>query len=53
MADTDHDNLKKQLQALKAKIQEHLNLTKERQDEAKKCKQELQEELEDEEDGGA
>jgi hypothetical protein len=53
MAETDRDNLKKQLQALEAKIQEHLNLTKERQDEAEKRKQELQEEPEDEEDGGA
>ena len=38
---------------LETKIQEHLNLTKRQQDEAQRRKRELQEEPEDEEDGGA
>ena len=45
--------MKQQLQALETKIQEHLELTKKQQDEVEKRKQELHEEPEDEEDGGA
>lgn len=52
-SEADRENLKKQLQALETKIQEHLDLTKKQQDEAHDRKQELQEEPEDEEDGGA
>ena len=53
LTETVYEGLKKQLQTLETKIQEHLDLIKEQQDEAKKRKQELQEEPEDEEDGGA
>jgi hypothetical protein len=53
VSETVHEDLKKQLQTLETKIQEHLDLIKEQQGEAKKRKQELQEEPEDEEDGGA
>jgi hypothetical protein len=53
MSETDREEVKQQLQTLEKKIQEHLDLTKRQQDEAQKRKQVLQEELEDEEDGGA
>jgi hypothetical protein len=45
--------VKKQMQTLETKIQEHLDLTKKQQDEAQERRRELQEEPEDEEDGGA
>jgi len=53
MSEKDRENVKQQLQTLETKIQEHLNLTKRQQDEAQRRKRELQEEPEDEEDGGA
>ncbi|RYP59021.1 hypothetical protein DL769_008712 [Monosporascus sp. CRB-8-3] len=53
MTETDRKDFKKQLQSLETKIQEHLDLTRQQQDEARKRKQELREEPEDEEDGGA
>ncbi|KAL5331178.1 hypothetical protein ACEPPN_000707 [Leptodophora sp. 'Broadleaf-Isolate-01'] len=53
MSETDREDLKKQLQTLETKIQDHLDLTIKLQDKAWKRKQELQEEPEDEEDGGA
>ena len=49
---TDREKLKTELQALKAKIQEHMDLTKNQQDEAQRRRQELQREPADEEDGG-
>jgi hypothetical protein len=52
-SETDREKLKTQLQALEAKIQEHIDLTKKQQDEAQKRRQELQVEPDDEEDGGA
>jgi hypothetical protein len=52
-ARSDRENAKKQLQALEVKIEEHLDLTRRQQDEAKQRKQELEVEPEDEEDGGA
>lgn len=52
-SEVDREDVRKQLQALEAKIQEHLNLTKRQQEEAEERRQALQEEPEDEEDGGA
>ena len=52
-SEADRKHLKRQLQTLETKIQEHLNLSKRQQEEAKERRQELQEEPEDEEDGGA
>jgi hypothetical protein len=45
--------VKEQLQALEAKIQDHMDLTKRQQDEALQRKRELREEPEDEVDDGA
>jgi hypothetical protein len=53
MSGTDRGNVKKQMQTLETKIQEHLDLTKKQQVEAQERRRELQEEPEDEEDGGA
>ncbi|RYP70907.1 hypothetical protein DL771_005157 [Monosporascus sp. 5C6A] len=53
MSERDREDLKKQLQNLETKIQEHLDFTIQKQDEARKRKQELQKKPEDEEDGGA
>ncbi|EXJ77534.1 hypothetical protein A1O3_09761 [Capronia epimyces CBS 606.96] len=50
---TDSEKLRTKLQALEDKIQEHINLTKNQQDEAQRRRQELQREPADEEDGGA
>ncbi|RJE23420.1 hypothetical protein PHISCL_04228 [Aspergillus sclerotialis] len=50
---TDREELKTRLQNLEKAIQEHITLTRERQNKALERKEELQEELEDEEDGGA
>lgn len=52
-SEVDREILKRQLQTLETKIQEHLDLTKKQHDEAQGRKQELQEEPEEEEDGGA
>ncbi|KNG45791.1 cytochrome p450 [Stemphylium lycopersici] len=52
-SDTDRENVKRQLQSLERKIQEHLDLTKLQQDQALERKRALEEEPEDEEDGGA
>ncbi|KAF1816371.1 hypothetical protein P152DRAFT_428389 [Eremomyces bilateralis CBS 781.70] len=52
-SETDRKKLKAQLQALEAKIQEHIDLTKKQQGDAQKRVQGLQEGLDDEEDGGA
>lgn len=55
-SEVDREDVRKQLQALEAKIQEHLNLTKRQQEEAEERRQALQEEPEepeDEENGGA
>ena len=41
------------MQALETQIQEHIDLTKKQQDEAQRRRQDLQEEPEDEKDGGA
>jgi hypothetical protein len=49
-SEIDRQELKKQLQALEIRIQEHLNLTKTQQEEAQKRKNELQVEPEDEEE---
>jgi len=53
VSEADRENVRKQLQTLETKIQEHINLTKRQQEEAQARKRELQEELEDEDDGGA
>ena len=53
MSGTDRENVKKQMQTLETKIQEHLDLTKKQQEEAQERRRELQEESEDEDDGGA
>jgi hypothetical protein len=45
--------VRKQLQTLETKIQEHLEITKRQQDEAQQRKRELQEEPENDDDGGA
>ena len=50
---TDCENVKGQLQTLETKIQEHLDLTKRQQDQAQERKRALEDEPEDEEDGGA
>jgi hypothetical protein len=52
-SETDRDNVRRQLQTLETKIQEHLNLTQRQQDQAQERKNALEEELEDEEDNGA
>ena len=52
-SETDRENVKGQLQTLETKIQEHLDLTKRQQDQALERKWALEEEPEDEEDGGA
>jgi hypothetical protein len=52
-SEVNRENVKKQLQTLETKIQEHLDLTKRQQGEAQERKRELLEELEDEDDGGA
>ncbi|KAF2272441.1 uncharacterized protein EI97DRAFT_504224 [Westerdykella ornata] len=52
MSEADRENVQKQLQTLETKIREHLDLTKKQQKGAQERKQELQEEPEDEEDGG-
>jgi hypothetical protein len=52
-SETDRDNVRRQLQTLETKIQEHLNLTQRQQDQAQGRKNALEDELEDEEDGGA
>ncbi|EUC39744.1 hypothetical protein COCMIDRAFT_31172 [Bipolaris oryzae ATCC 44560] len=52
-SETDRENVKRQLQTLETKIQEHLDLTKRQQDQALERKRALEEEPEDEEDGGA
>ncbi|KAF1810926.1 hypothetical protein P152DRAFT_515351 [Eremomyces bilateralis CBS 781.70] len=52
-SETDREKLKGQLQALEAKIQEHMYLTKKQQGDAQSRVQGLQEEPDDEEDGGA
>ncbi|PZD29772.1 hypothetical protein A1F96_04896 [Pyrenophora tritici-repentis] len=52
-SETDRENVKRQLQTLKAKIQEHLDLTKRQQDQALERRRALEDEPEDEEDGGA
>lgn len=53
LSETNREGLKQQLQNLEAKIEEHLDFTGKQQAEAQKRTQELQEESEDEEDGGA
>ncbi|OAP54480.1 hypothetical protein AYL99_11581 [Fonsecaea erecta] len=50
---TDREKLMIEFQALEARIQEHMNLTKDQQDEAQRRRQDLQSKLADEEDGGA
>ncbi|CAN9195583.1 unnamed protein product [Alternaria alternata] len=52
-SETDRENVKRQLQTLETKIQKHLDLTKRQQDQALERKRALEEEPEDEEDGGA
>jgi len=52
MFQADRENAKGQLQTFDTKIQRHLDLTKRRQEETGRYKQGLQEEAEDEEDGG-
>ena len=52
-SETNREKVKRQLQTLETKIQEHLDLTKRQQDQALERKRALQEEPEDEEDGGA
>jgi hypothetical protein len=52
-SETNRENVKKQLQTLETKIQEHLDLTKRQQGEAQERKRELLKEPEDEDDGGA
>jgi hypothetical protein len=51
--ETNRENVKRQLQTLETKIQEHLDLTKRQQDQALERKRALEDESEDEEDGGA
>ncbi|KAI5924519.1 hypothetical protein F4810DRAFT_664018 [Camillea tinctor] len=53
MSETERENVNTQLQSLKTKIQEHLDLIKQQKDEAEERKRELEEESDDEEDGGA
>ncbi|KAF2451233.1 hypothetical protein P171DRAFT_425760 [Karstenula rhodostoma CBS 690.94] len=53
ISEANRENVKRQLQTLETKIQEHLDFTIRQQEEAKTRKQELQEEPEDEEDDGA
>ena len=53
MSETDHENVKRQLQTLETKIQERLDLTKRQQDQALERKRALEEEPEDEDDDGA
>jgi hypothetical protein len=53
MSETNHKNVKRQLQTLERKIQEHLDLTKRQQDQGLKRRRALEAEPEDEEDGGA
>ncbi|KAF2006538.1 hypothetical protein P154DRAFT_517605 [Amniculicola lignicola CBS 123094] len=53
MSEADRENVRKQLQTLETKIQEHIELTTRQQEEAQARKQELQEEPEDEDDGSA
>lgn len=53
VSEADRENVKKQLQTLETKIQEHLDLTNKQRDEAQERRRELQIEPEDEEDGGA
>ncbi|OQV11243.1 hypothetical protein CLAIMM_15105 [Cladophialophora immunda] len=50
---TDGEKLRTELQALEAKIQEHINFTKNQQDEAQRREQELRRVPADEEDDGA
>jgi hypothetical protein len=52
-SETDRENAKKQSQILETKIQEYLDLSKRQKEEAEERKRELQEEPEDEQDGGA
>lgn len=52
-SEAGREDVRKQLQTLEAKIQEHFDLTKRQQEEAEERRQALQEEPEDEEDGGA
>ncbi|KAH7398315.1 hypothetical protein BKA66DRAFT_605413 [Pyrenochaeta sp. MPI-SDFR-AT-0127] len=52
-SEADREILKKQLQTLEMKIQQHLDLTKKQHEEAQGRKQEHQDEPEEEEDGGA
>jgi hypothetical protein len=51
--ETDRENVKGQLQILETNIQEHLDLTWRQQDQAQERKKALEDEPEDEEDGGA
>ncbi|EED13640.1 conserved hypothetical protein [Talaromyces stipitatus ATCC 10500] len=50
---TDRKELKTRLRSLEKAVQEHISFTKGRRNEALERKEELQENLEDEEDGGA
>jgi hypothetical protein len=52
-SETDRENVRRLLQTLETKIQEHLNLTQRQQDQAQERRNALEDELEDEEDGGA
>jgi hypothetical protein len=52
-SETNRENVKRQLQTLETKIQEHLDLTKRQQDQALERRRALEAEPEDEEDDGA
>jgi hypothetical protein len=53
MSGTDRENVKKQLQTLETKIQEHLYFTNKQRDETQERRGALEDEPEDEEDGSA
>jgi hypothetical protein len=51
--ETEREKVKGQLRALETKIQEHLDLTQRQQDQVQERTRALEDEVEDEEDGGA